>query len=338
MLRNLKLSSKLFGGFMIMGLIFLAGGLVGLRGISHVSGNLSSFSETRLPEIYHLEVISEAQQSICAMEQSLLTPGLLNNADEKKRLFTNLGEAWGRAEEARRQYNALPQTDDVKKIWSALTPAWEAWRQGHKKVIQLVRDGKREEAAALFAGRIADSFGTAEKRLRDLSDLTVRLAEETRKTARAQASWLKITTLTGTAVGIVIALAFGIFFARSITRPITRIIAKLNETSDQFAQAAGQIALSSNQLAEGTAVQAEAVEEASSVMRELTAANHAHDEHVRTLQDTTHQIDVICKEAFKNIKSAAQAMGGIKESSEKTSNVLKMIESIAFQTNLLALN
>jgi len=49
-------------------------------------------------------------------------------------------------------------------------------------------------------------------------------------------------------------------------------------------------------------------------------------------------MEIVREETFDNIKSAADAMGDIRQSSAKTSDVLKMIEKIAFQTNLLALN
>ena len=337
MLKNLNLSVKLIGGFMMIGLLLLIGGLVGSLGISHVSGDLKSFSEGHLPGIYHLAAMAEAQQNIAAMEQSLLALQP-SDRDGKKRLLTKLEAAWGRAEETRKRYNALPQTGDVKNRLKTLNPAWEAWQRDHTKLIRFVKEGKQEEATALSSGPLADSFSAAERRLRDLSDLIVGLAEKAGKAGHTQASWLKITALAGTAVGILLALYLGIFFARSITIPINRIIAKLTEASDQFAEAAGQIALSSNHLAEGTSVQAEAVEETSSVVKELTSANQEHDGQIHTLQKATHEIEIPRKDAFENIKSAAGAMGGIKESSEKTSDVLKMIEKIAFQTNLLALN
>ncbi|MBW2674849.1 MAG: MCP four helix bundle domain-containing protein, partial [Deltaproteobacteria bacterium] len=125
-------------------------------------------------------------------------------------------EAWGRAEESRKRYNALPQTGDVAKGWGALNPAWEAWQRDHNRLIQLVKEGKQEEATALSSGPLADSFSAAERRLRELSSLTVGLAEKAGKAGHTQASWLKITALAGTAAGILLALSLGIFFARSI--------------------------------------------------------------------------------------------------------------------------
>jgi len=267
------------------------------------------------------------------MEQSLLaleSPG--------ERLFADLEEAWSRAEEARTRYGALPKTGDTAAVWNNLNPAWEAWRQKHNTFMQLVKENRREEAAALLAGPLADSFERSEELLRELSDLTVRLAQEAKEAGLSQALWLKVTALGGTVVGIILALGFGIFFSRSITLPINRVIAKLTETSDQFAEASGQIALSSNHLAEGTARQSEAVDETSSITEELKSINHNYTDNMKQLKDMLGSTFVLGMEAFEMLKKAKKAMREIKASSEESVGIVKAIEKIAFQTNLLALN
>ena len=153
-----------------------------------------------------------------------------------------------------------------------------------------------------------------------------------------QASWLKIIALVGTVVGILIALSFGIFFARSITRPINRVIANLTETSEQFAKAAGQIAQSSNHLAEGTSTQAAAAEETSTVTEELKSSNGKYTQVIETLKDMLGGTFTVGMDAFNSLKQAKKAMKEIKKSSEETSQIVKAIEQIAFQTSMLALN
>jgi hypothetical protein len=143
MMRNLTLSAKLIGGFMIMELMLLVGGAVGLFGISQVSGDLRSFSEIRLPGIYNIEGILEAQQNIVAIEQSLLISESFNKSDEREQLLRNLDEAWMRAEKSWKNYDTLPRTKEVEVIWSNLKPQWETWRKNQNEFITLVKEGKK---------------------------------------------------------------------------------------------------------------------------------------------------------------------------------------------------
>jgi len=337
-MRNLTLSAKLISGFMLMGIMLLVGGSVGFFGISQVSNDLVSFSEIRLPGIYNLEGVLEAQQTIAAAEQSLLNQKSLSKPNEKEQRLRDLDETWDRAEKAWKNYDALPRTAEVEAIWRDLKPQWETWRKNHGEFIALVKGEKHREASAFFAGPLSESFSKTEKLLRNLSDTNLKLAGEAREAGNKRASLMKITALAGTLFGIIIAVAFGLFFSRSITIPINRIIANLTETSEQFAEAASQIAASSSNLAEGTSSQASSVEKTITVMSELTSINRKHDEQVHDLHKLINQSDVPRRESYANIKKAAKSMEEIKKTSEDTSVVLKSIETIAFQTNLLALN
>ena len=338
MMRTLTLSAKLIGGFMIMGLMLLAGGAVGLFGISQVSGDLRSFSEIRLPGIYNSEGILEAQQTIGAVEQSLLTLESFNKSSEREQLLRNSDEALSRAEKGWKNYDALPRTKEVEAIWSNMKPQREKWLRNHNEFIALVKEGKRVEASALFAGALSESFGKTENLLRELSDTNMKLAADAREAGSTQAFRMKIMALVGTVFGIIIAVVFGIFFSRSITIPINRVIANLTETFAQFAEAAGQISASSNHLAEGTSMQASAVEEMTAVTEELKASNQRCTDDVHALIKIAEAAFPLGMEVLNMLKQTKTTMKGIKKSSEDTVVIVKSIEKIAFQTNLLALN
>jgi methyl-accepting chemotaxis protein len=335
---NLKLTTKLMGGFLTMGLILFFGGLVGLMGISWMGADLNVFSDIRIPGMYNIVSLKEAHQTILTLDQSLLAPGIFDHAAEKERLLGSLAQAGARCEQAWKDYAGLPKSAEEEAVWRNLNPAWQTWQKSHQEFVQRVKEGKRREALILLAGPLEKQSGQAELLLGNLSDMHRKLTDDAEQTGHSHAVWMKTIASFGTAFGIAIALAIGLFLARTIRKPIQKIITSLTESSDQFTEAAGQIAISSNQLAEATSEQAAAVEETFSVTQELTAENRDHTEHIRKLDHACVEADKSRLEAFNSIKKAKEAMGTIQKTSEETSLVLKNIETIAFQTNLLALN
>ena len=337
-MRNLTLSAKLIGGFMLMGFMVFVGGSLGLFGIAQVSGDLKAFSEIRLPAIHSLEGVLAGQKKAMEIDQSLLSSEAMNASGRKEPLLRTLDDTLSRARQDWNQYDALPRDLEADVLWGQIKPRWEAWHKHQQDFMAQVREENLNGAATLYTGGLSESFSQTEKLLRKLMDTNLKLAARAREAGNMRALWMKATVLVGTAIGILIAIAFGIFFARSITVPINRVIANLNETSEQFAEAANQISRSSNHLAEGTSLQASVVEEAFAVMGELTSTNRKHDEQIHELSLLVYQSNPPRKESSDNLNKAAKAMEDIKKTSEDTSVVLKTIETIAFQTNLLALN
>ncbi|HWU99687.1 MAG TPA: methyl-accepting chemotaxis protein [Devosia sp.] len=116
------------------------------------------------------------------------------------------------------------------------------------------------------------------------------------------------------------------------------IVGRLRSASTSLKTATGEILSGANDLADRTTKQAAAVEETSATLEQLssTVAENADragsaSMKARAVSDTAGQTNDVMREAN-------EAMERISASSTKISNIIGLIDDIAFQTNLLALN
>lgn len=337
-MKKMKLSSKLIGGFLLTALLLLAGGLVGFSGIAVVKSHLGDFVNARVGANDALFVMQDQQQNVLAMEQSLLTPEILNDAVQKERLLREIEDSQNRAEAAWKRYDQLPREEETDTLFRKARPLWQAWRSADEEFLGFIRQGNREEARRVMTSRVEEAAGASRKALKDVTDSVIKSDQVAVPSAIAQGNLLTVIALVGTFIGIILAIGLGVYFSRSITQPVHQVIENLTQTARQFAEASAQIAQSSNHLAEGTSIQASAVEETYSVTEELKSSNTRYIETIDELKGRLGKTNAIGMDAFETMKSAKKAMKGIKQTSEETSLIVQTIEKIAFQTNLLALN
>ncbi|MEO0912086.1 MAG: methyl-accepting chemotaxis protein, partial [Pseudomonadota bacterium] len=98
------------------------------------------------------------------------------------------------------------------------------------------------------------------------------------------------------------------------------------------------IAEGSRDLAERAERQASAVEETVATLEEMSSTVKANSENASTAADLAVKSSDQAKRGGDIVDNAVRAMGRIKESASRISEIISVIEGIAFQTNLLALN
>ncbi|MEI6099748.1 MAG: methyl-accepting chemotaxis protein [Alphaproteobacteria bacterium] len=123
------------------------------------------------------------------------------------------------------------------------------------------------------------------------------------------------------------------------------VVNRLSQTITQVVRAsrsirgqADQISESSEDLARRTENQAATLEETAAALDELTASVRSAATSAREVESIVQNARREAEESGKVVVSAVEAMTGIERSSEQISQIIGVIDDIAFQTNLLALN
>jgi methyl-accepting chemotaxis protein len=116
------------------------------------------------------------------------------------------------------------------------------------------------------------------------------------------------------------------------------MIEELRSSSDSVNEGITQIKSSSEDLSNRTQAQAASLEETAASMEEMTSTVRQNAEHAQQARDLALVAGEYADSGGSVIQQAISAMDTIDESSQKISDIISVIDSIAFQTNLLALN
>ena len=124
----------------------------------------------------------------------------------------------------------------------------------------------------------------------------------------------------------------------AVAEKLTDIVGQLKDTSRTLKTATGEILSGANDLSERTTKQAATIEETSAAMEQLAATVLQNAERAKDASSVASTVTKTAEEGGHVMHQATEAMERITQSSGKISNIIGLIDDIAFQTNLLALN
>ena len=116
------------------------------------------------------------------------------------------------------------------------------------------------------------------------------------------------------------------------------MVSELRMTSSELRSATGEILVGANDLSGRTTQQAAAIEQTTASIEQLSQTVTANSRRTDTARKNAQSVSDGATEACDVMARANDAMQDIAEQAAKISNIIGLIDDIAFQTNLLALN
>lgn len=125
---------------------------------------------------------------------------------------------------------------------------------------------------------------------------------------------------------------------QEMQQSLVHLVGQVRTNSDSVSYASAEIAQGNNDLSARTEQQASALQETAASMEQLNATVRQNAENSRQANQLAQTTTSIAVQGGEVVADVVRTMRDINDSSNKISEIIGVIDSIAFQTNILALN
>jgi methyl-accepting chemotaxis protein len=375
-LANLKIGTRLAGGFAVLIVLLIAIAVIGFTKINTVRGATEVILHDRYAKVALAQTIeNEVNNQLAAIRTALIVPDAAAAAAELAKIEASMPVV----ADALARLTASVHTEKGVAALKAVTERQARFKEREAELVALVKAGKLDEGRTRLVAQLLplessylhaiEAFGQTQADSMEQFGLQAQQA--------AHSAGVMMAVLSSVAVLLAILVAF--LLTRSITRPIAkavrvaqtvaagdltsqievrshdetgqlltalksmnqslvRIVEQVRQSSDSIATGSSQIATGNADLSQRTEEQASNLQQTAASMEEIAATVRNSVEAVRTATELAATASAAAGKGGAVVDEVVATMGGITASSRRIADITGVIDGIAFQTNLLALN
>ncbi|GKX27813.1 hypothetical protein SH1V18_02930 [Vallitalea longa] len=245
--KNLKITSKILIGFILVSLITGVVGFVGYYSMNRIMDDQNEIANVRLPSVEALLIISEAQTAVIVGERGLINSDIYD-AQFRKDQYTYIEDAFARADAAWVVYAELPQTEEEAVLWDKFITQWKDWEKKENEIVKLQKE--RDELATSNLPESIDKiksidkqvlessninrelFLQSEQTLDDIINVNMAIADEANDKGKDTYASASLVVIVVIVLGIFLSIFFGLIIANTIKKPIKKSINMLKDISE----------------------------------------------------------------------------------------------------------
>jgi methyl-accepting chemotaxis protein len=329
------ISRRIIFGFAAMVLISALLGGLALWRLENTSQSLVTLADNTLPSVLLLrECAGRTRDNIFTIVQY----GQSESADQRKNIEERIAENRTRIDELFKQYDSMISDSEDRRLFGEVKQARAAFISARNPYLELVRDGKAEDAKKVLLDKTIPAYESTIKAIDAHIGYNESLGKDAAKAGKAAAtSGVRLISL-ALALALILACLLAWQIAHSTTRVLQGLANNLDQGATQTATAARQVSGASQTLSSGASEQAASVEETSASLEEISSMIRSTADNAEKAKTLAGEAHIVAQVGSHTMVEMTQAMAAIDTSSAEVAKIVKNIDEIAFQTNILALN
>ncbi len=353
MLASMKIGSKLYLllGFLLT--LLVAIGMLGLHGIRETDDTLESIYDDQLVPAVLLARIAELRQDslqhllLAQFHDTRLPASALHEADHPLSRHTDTVTAnQERIDALWQQYQATHLTPEEMKLADAYVVNRDRYRsEGLAAVLPMLKEKRFDDAGRLTVTKVMPLHHDAERVIDALTQLHMEVAKAEKERANADYERTRALTLTGMAIGILLALTAGFWLVRGIA-------GRLAESISAISSSTTEIAATMTEHERTVGEQSAAVTEVSATTEELGVSSTTSAQQAENAAASANQALMLTEEGAELANRVFGGIAGMKdkvgavaeqilrlsEQAEQIGGIANVVGELASETNMLALN
>ncbi len=231
--KEVKIATKLAGGFSLMILFMVTIGALGYFAMTGIKENIDDIFGVRLPSIDYLVEADRDLQQLLVAERSVIFTSV---TDERfKALVGDYEENLQQSKDRMNKFKALASSQEEMEIFSRYEAARAEWETASRKVLDTKMSGSKDalgKAIELSIGEVSEKFEAMRERINELQELNLAIAEK--ENAQANSTMKKsLAILLGTLlIGFFSALSISVLLGRNISGIIGSLLDEMSYLVD----------------------------------------------------------------------------------------------------------
>ncbi len=220
----------------------------------------------------------------------------------------------------------LITTEQGKKMFAAIGSAWTAVREADKRLMNLVKAGRNQEAMNLLEGESRDKYDASNKALEDFMEYNRQQADQLTSANETAYNAGRVTSITVIIAALVIGFSLALYIARGISKPAALVA----ETALRVAD--GDLTVSELKVKSRDEIR-DLADAFNKMVTNLKNMIHQINATSQSVAATSEELSSNSEEATKATQQVAQTIGQVAEGSgnqaQSVTEIVQVMDQMA---------